>query len=133
VIKVFGRIIFAAVSGGLLSGFSVGGIGISHLLFGNDSLIFCWVDLDHLRHLQYLFLCFEAILGLEINLAKLKLVPIGNVANVDGLADILGCGDSSLALKYFGLLLGASVKAKHILDDVIEKIKCCLANWLIGK
>jgi hypothetical protein len=29
----------------------VGGINISHLLFVDDTLIFCGVDLDHLCHL----------------------------------------------------------------------------------
>jgi hypothetical protein len=56
-------VISAAVSGVLLSGFyvgtwNVGGIDISHLLFSDDTLIFCWADLDHLRHLRCLFLCF---------------------------------------------------------------------------
>jgi len=48
---------------------------------------------------------------------------------VDGLAGILGCGVASLPLKYLGLLLGASFKAKSIWEEVIEKIECQLANW----
>jgi hypothetical protein len=32
---------------------------------------------------------------------------VGNVNNVDGLASILGCGVSSLPLKYLSLSLGA--------------------------
>jgi hypothetical protein len=50
-----------------------------------------------------LFLCFEAVSGLKINLAKSVLVVVGCV---DGLASILGCGVSSLPLKYLGLPLG---------------------------
>jgi hypothetical protein len=53
-----------------------------------------------------LFLCFDAVSGLKINLAKLELVPVGKVENVDGLAGILGCGVASLPLKYLGLPLG---------------------------
>jgi hypothetical protein len=49
-----------------------------------------------------------------MNLAKLELVHVGNVDNVAGLARILGCGVASLPLKYLGLPLGASYKAKHI-------------------
>ena len=45
--------------------------------------------LRHLRRL--LFFCFEVVSGLEINLAKSELVPMGNVHNVDGLAGILAC------------------------------------------
>lgn len=56
---------------------------------------------------HFLFICFEAVLGLRINLVKSELVPIGNVNNVEGLANMLGCRVSSLPLKYLGLLLGA--------------------------
>jgi hypothetical protein len=75
------------------------------------------------------FSCFEAVLGLKVNLAKLEVVLVGNVDIVDGLAGILGCGVASLPLKYLGLLLGASFKAKSIWEEVIEKIECQLANW----
>jgi hypothetical protein len=51
------------------------------------------------------------------------------VGNVDGLAGILSCGVSSLPLKYLGLLLGASYKAKSTWDGVVEKIEHRLANW----
>jgi hypothetical protein len=37
---------------------------------------------------------------------------------------ILGCGVSSLPLKYLGFLLGASYKAMSIWDGVVENIKC---------
>jgi hypothetical protein len=76
-----------------------------------------------------LILIFEVVSGLKINLAKSKLVHVGNVNNVDGLASILGCRVSSLPLKYLSLPLGASFKAKSIWDGVIEKIERCLAHW----
>jgi hypothetical protein len=54
---------------------------------------------------------------------------VGNVDNVDGLAGILGCGVSSLPLKYLGLPLEACYKAKSIWDGVVEKIECRLVSW----
>jgi hypothetical protein len=100
-----------------LTSFFVVGIGISHFLFADDTLMFTRVDPNHLRNLCYLFLCFEAISGLKINLVMSELVPVGNVGNVEGLAGILGCRVSSLSLKYLGLPLGASsYKAKFIWD-----------------
>jgi hypothetical protein len=72
-------------------------------------------------------LFFEAVSGLKINLAKSVLVPVGCVDNVDGLAGILDCGVSSLPLKYLGLPLGASFKAKSISDGV-GKIEWQLTN-----
>jgi hypothetical protein len=65
----------------------------------------------------------------KVNLAKLTLIPMGNVEQVDSLACILGCGVATLLLKYLGLPLGASFKAKHIWDGVIEKIEHWLASW----
>jgi hypothetical protein len=50
---------------------------------------------------------FEAVSGLKINLAKLEIVHVGDVGNVDGLALILGCRVASLLLKYLGLPLGS--------------------------
>ena len=41
------------------------------------------------------FLCFEAVLGLKINLTKSKLVHVGGV---EVLAHILGCRVSSLLM-----------------------------------
>jgi hypothetical protein len=32
-------------------------------------------------------------------------------------------------MKYLGLPLGDSFKAKSIWDDLIEKVECCLAGW----
>jgi hypothetical protein len=86
-------------------------INISHLLFADDILVFSEANLDHLRYLRILLVCFEAISGLKVNLAKSLLVPIGNVDNVVELASILGCGTSSLPLKYLGMPLGARHKA----------------------
>jgi len=96
---------------GLFSGFFVGtGADISHLLFADDIFAFCY------------YLLFEAVSSSTANLAKSELVPAGNVDNVAGLAWILGCRVASPSLKYLSLPLGASFKAKHIWDSVIEKI-----------
>jgi hypothetical protein len=44
----------------------------------------------------YLILCVKAVFNLKINMAKSKLVLVGNVNNVDGLFGILGREGSSL-------------------------------------
>jgi len=111
-----------------LSGFSMGSgsngvFNISYLLFADDTLVFCEANPDHLHVLRILLLSFEAVSGLKINLAKSVLVPVGDVDNMDELAGIMGCGVSSLPLKYLGLPLGAPFKAKSIWDDVVGKIE----------
>jgi len=81
------------------------------LLFEDDTLIFCNTN-SNIHNLCCLFLCFEAVSGLRINLAKSELVPpIGNVNNVGGLASILGCRVFSLPMKYLGFPMAASFKA----------------------
>jgi hypothetical protein len=89
---------------------------------------FCGANPNHLRILRTLFLLFEVVSGLKTNLAKSKLVPVGYVDNAAGLAEILGCGAASMPLKYLGLPLGASYKARHIWDSVIEKNEHRLAS-----
>ncbi len=53
-----------------------------------------------------------------------------NVNNVDELASILSCGVSSLPLKYLGLSLRASFKAKSIWDDVLRRLS---TDWQVKK
>jgi hypothetical protein len=47
---------------------------VSHLLFANDTLIFCDPNVEQFRDLRCLLLCFEAVLELKINLSKSKIV-----------------------------------------------------------
>jgi hypothetical protein len=78
-----------------------------HLLFADDTLIFCEANYEQLRHLRCLFLFFEVVSRLKINVAKLELVPMGNVGDVEDLAQNLGCRVAFLLMKYLGLLLRA--------------------------
>jgi hypothetical protein len=64
--------IYATVDSGRLSGFSVGSstqdaMMASHLLFADDTLIFCDPVTDQNRDLRCLLLCFEAASCLRIN------------------------------------------------------------------
>lgn len=79
--------------------------------------------LAQLQYLWSLFLVYEVASGLMVNLATSDLIPVGNVQQVGSLAGIFGCGVTTLSMKYLGLQLGVSYKAKHIWDGVIEKIK----------
>jgi hypothetical protein len=70
--EALSRMMLAKVERGLLFAFLVGSknneeILESHLLFADDTLIFSDANSKQLRHLRYIFLCFEAVSGLKIN------------------------------------------------------------------
>jgi hypothetical protein len=49
---------------------------LSHLLFVNDTLIFCEANLDLLHNFCCIFLCFEVVSGLKINLVRVSSLPM---------------------------------------------------------
>jgi hypothetical protein len=105
VMEAFSRMLGAIISRGRISGFSVGPrdqtpVVVSHLLFVDDTLVFCGADDSQIRHIGALLVCFEAVSGLKVNLSKSALIPVGHVDDANQLAGLLGCGVSSLPLKY---------------------------------
>ena len=92
-----------AVTEGRLSRFNVGtSIGdhlrVTHLLFADDMLVMCDTDIDQMLFLCLILSWFEIVLGLEINLDKSKLVPMGVVPNFEMLVNALGCKQGSLPI-----------------------------------
>lgn len=85
-----------AVARGFLSGFSVGNandglITLLHLLFSDDTLIFCDADHEQIQALRAVLLYFEAVSGLKVFLGKLEMIPVGEVRHISCLAALLGC------------------------------------------
>jgi hypothetical protein len=135
VIEVLSRVIIVAIDNGRHSGFSVGSrlselVNISHLLFVNDTLVFCGVNFDHIRSIRALLVCFEAVSGLKVNKTKSVLILVGTVGNVGDLASILGCRTDSLPLKYLGLPPGLATRLNPFGITLWKKLN---ANWLDGK
>ena len=123
-----------AVTEGQLSGFSVGTftgdhLQVSHLLFVDDTLVMCDVDIDQMLFLRLILPWFEIVSGLKINLDKSELVPVGVVPNFEMLVDALGCKQGSLPMKYLGLPLGAKWKDRAVWNPIIEKVERRLARW----
>jgi hypothetical protein len=105
------------------------GVNASHLLFVDDTLIFCGANEDQLQNLRCLFLCFEAVSRLKINLPKFEIVPISEVEDVDRLVSIFGCRVTRLPMKYLGLPLGAPYKSTTIWNGIVETMGRKLAGW----
>ncbi|RVW17079.1 hypothetical protein CK203_076004 [Vitis vinifera] len=68
-----------------------GRLTVSHLLFADDTLIFCKARREQLSNLSWILAWFEAASGLRINLAKSVLIPVGEVDEMEELAAELGC------------------------------------------
>jgi len=98
-------------------------------MFADDTLIFCGVQEEQIRHLRCIFHCFEAASGLRINLGKSEIVLIGAVEDVEGLAHLLGCRVASFPMSNLGLPLGASYKSVSIWNGIIEKMERRLSGW----
>ena len=67
--------------------------------------------------------------GLNVNVAKSEMVPIGEVNNVHALAETLGCRVGALPMTYLGMPLGASNKSPSIWNPILEKIEWKFAGW----
>ena len=85
--------------------------------------------MEQVHHVRLLLLCFQAVTGLKVNVAKSELVPIGKVNNVHVLAEILGCRVGVLPMTYLGMPLWASHKSPSIWNPILEKIQRNLARW----
>ena len=132
--EVFSRTVKRMEGANLLSGFRVDGrrgIGesVSHLLFADDTILFCVAKVEQVLHVRLLLLCFQAVTGLKVNIAKSEMVPIGEVNNVHALVEILGCKVGLLPMAYLGMPLGVSHKSPSIWNPILEKMKRKLAGW----
>ena len=94
--EVFSRMLRRVERAGLFRGFKVegrrgGGECVSHLLFADDTILFCDTDVEQILYIWLLLLSFQAVTGLKVNVHKSEMVPIGEVVDVHALAEILGC------------------------------------------
>ena len=64
---------------------------LSHLLYVDDTLLFCKANPDQLAHLWWILMWFGALLGLSINLGKSEIFFVGGNEDVEALAVELGC------------------------------------------
>ncbi|RVX18032.1 putative ribonuclease H protein [Vitis vinifera] len=102
---------------------------VSHLLFADDTLVFCDTSQDQMAYLSWLLMWFEAISGLRINLDKSEILPIGRVENLEVLALEVGCKVGRLPTSYLGIPLGANHKSVAVWDGVEERFRKRLAMW----
>ena len=122
-----------AVEGNFISGYRFEGrdggeLIISHLLYADDTVMFCDAKSEQMMYLGWILMWFE-VSGLRINLSKSEIIPVGTVSNVETLAIELGCGVGSLPTTYLGLPLGAPHKLVRVWDSIVESFRKRLASW----
>ena len=66
---------------------------------------------------------------MKVNVGKSEIVLVGEVNNLDALANILQCRVGSLPMKYLGMPLGTSFKIASIWSPILEKIEKKLSGW----
>ena len=82
--EVLSGLLKCAMEGNFISGYKVGDIDggelvISHLLYADDTIIFCEANSEQLMCLRWTLMWFEAFSGLKINLNKSVIIPLGRV------------------------------------------------------
>ena len=126
--EVLSRLLKRTENGGFLCGFQAGshrqgGVHISHLLFADDTILFCDASRDQLLYIRMVLIFFEAITGLKVNVGKSEIVPVGDVGNLIALACILCCKVGTLPMRYLGMPVGAHYKDVLIWNPIIKKIE----------
>ena len=131
--EAFSLLVDKAAEGGFIFDYKFKGRNgterqITHLLFVDNTLVFCKDTKDQMAYLSWILAWFEALPRLRINLDKSSLIPVGRVENKENLAIELGCKIGYLPANYLGLLLGAKRKAFNVWDGVEERFPKRLAN-----
>ena len=101
IMEVLSRLLKKTEECNLIRGFHVGvvnfvGMRISHLFFVDDTVLFCEASRDQLLSIRFVLSCFQAFTGLKVNVGKSEIVHVGEVNNLDALANILHCRVESL-------------------------------------
>nr|XP_023905538.1 uncharacterized protein LOC112017298 [Quercus suber] len=134
IMEVLSKLLRKTEESNLIRGFHVGAVNfvdvrISHLLFVEDTILFCDASREQMMSIRLAFSCFQAFTGLKVNVGKSEIVPVGEVNNLDALANILQYRVGNLPIKYLGMPLGTSFKSTSIWNPSLEKMEKKLSRW----
>ena len=105
------------------------GIRVSHLLFTDDTILFCDASREQILSIRLVLTCFQAFTSLKVNVGKSEIIPIGEVRNIQSLANILQCRVDNLPMIYLGMPLGSLYKTTSIWNSILERMEKKLSGW----
>ena len=134
ILEVLSCILKKTEEGGFIQGFHVGpvnstGIRVSHLLFADDTILFCDASREQILSISLALTCFQAFTGLKVNVGKSEIVPIREVSNIQTLANILQCSVGNLPMIYLGIPLGTLYKTASIWNPILERMMKKFSGW----
>ncbi|XP_034681039.1 uncharacterized protein LOC117910973 [Vitis riparia] len=105
--EVLSVLIRRAMEGGFISGCKFQrdrgrAAHVAHLLFADDTIVFCEAKKEYLTNLSWILFWFEAASRLKINLAKNEIIPVGEVQGIKELVVELGCRVGQPPTVYLG-------------------------------
>ena len=134
IMEVLSRILKKTEEGSFIQGFHVGlmnstGIRVSHLLFADDTILFCDASREQILSIRLTLTCFQAFIGLKVSVGKSEIGLIGEVCNIQSLANILQCKVGSLPMIYLGMPLGTMHKTASIWNPILKRMEKKLSGW----
>ncbi|XP_065627152.1 uncharacterized protein LOC112033876 isoform X2 [Quercus suber] len=134
IMEVLSSILKKTEEGGFIQGFHVGpinsiGICVSHILFADDAILFCDASREQVLSIRLVLTCFQAFTRLKVNVQKSEIVSIGEVRNIQSLANILQRRVGSLPMIYLGMPFGTSYKTPSIWNPILERMEKKLSGW----
>ncbi|XP_060211898.1 uncharacterized protein LOC132639471 [Lycium barbarum] len=88
-----------------IRGFQIGGrageeMEICHLLYADDTVIFCEPNAEQICYIILMLIVFEVVADLRVNWGKSTLFPVKEVPHIQNLASMLRCRVENLPTTY---------------------------------
>ncbi|CAN0872181.1 LINE-1 retrotransposable element ORF2 protein [Linum grandiflorum] len=102
---------------------------VTHLLYADDTILFCDASLLQVQKVLAGLIVFQVITGLKVNLDKCRISAVGDVPEIQDLADVLSCGVDNFPGSYLGLPRGSRAVNVVLWNPVVTRVHRRLETW----